>query len=56
MDIKEAKEVILANTCCDISYCSGCPYDYDREKCENTSFTRSYVKQAIDTVRKMENI
>lgn len=52
MTVSEAKELLLANACCDLDLCSKCPYF--SQECEKVSFINDRVPEAIDVI--MEDI
>lgn len=55
MTVSEAKELLLANACCDLDLCSKCPY-FNTEKCEKIPFVLNSdrIYKAIDII--MEDI
>lgn len=53
MTVQEARELLLANACCNLSLCDKCPYD-NTKKCEDESFEYDNLSEAIEII--MEEI
>lgn len=51
MTVNEAKELLLANACCDLDLCSKCPYN-NSKKCGEIPFVLKpdRIYEAIDVI------
>ena len=51
MIVSKAKELLLANACCDLDLCNKCPYNNSKE-CEKVPFVlrSDKIYEAIDVI------